>query len=98
MKKYFLAGIITFFFIPMVKAQEAGENTLLMVKTANGTLEGLRESGISSFKGIPFAAPPVGQFRWREPQPVQNWKGVRKAGKFGPRAMQRPIFGDMAFR
>jgi len=68
------------------------------VKVSDGLLEGVYKSGISSFKGIPFAAPPVGQYRWREPQPVQKWQGVRKADKFGPRAMQRPIFGDMNFR
>ncbi|MDQ3845843.1 MAG: carboxylesterase family protein, partial [Bacteroidota bacterium] len=65
----------------------------------NGIIEGtLEKSGIRSFKGIPFAAPPVGDLRWREPQPVQNWTGVRKADKFGPRAMQRALFGDMNFR
>lgn len=69
------------------------------VKTANGMLEGVTEaSGIRSFKGIPFAAPPVGDLRWKEPQPAKNWQGVRKADHFGPRAMQRPIFGDMGFR
>ena len=68
------------------------------VKIANGELEGVNESGIKTFKGVPFAAPPVDKFRWREPQPVQNWSGVRKADKFGPRAMQLPVFGDMSFR
>src|SRR5215471_15428742 len=57
------------------------------VKTENGTLEGVDESGIKTFKGVPFAAPPVGNFRWREPQHVSSWTGVRKADKFGPRAM-----------
>ena len=55
-------------------------------------------SGIRTFKGIPYAAPPVGNLRWREPQPAQNWTGVRKADHFGPRAMQLPLFGDMNFR
>ncbi len=68
------------------------------VKVANGILEGVDESGVFAFKGIPFAAPPVGDLRWREPQPAKNWEGVRKADKFGPRPMQRPIFGDMQFR
>ncbi len=68
------------------------------VKTLNGVLEGMDESGIKTFKGVPFAAPPVGEFRWREPQPVKNWAGVRKATKFGPRAMQLPLYGDMNFR
>ncbi len=69
------------------------------VKIANGTLEGVVEkSGIRSFKGVPFGAPPVGDLRWKPPQPVKNWTGVRKADKFGPRCMQRAIFGDMNFR
>ncbi len=68
------------------------------VKTMNGELQGIEESGIRTFKGIPFAAPPVGNLRWREPQPVKNWTGVRKADKFGPRAMQLALFGDMNFR
>lgn len=70
----------------------------LQVSTRDGVLEGVNESGVYVFKGIPFAAPPIGPLRWREPQPVKKWQGVRKADKFGPRAMQRPIFGDMNFR
>ncbi len=70
------------------------------VQTANGVLEGTHDpsSAIYSFKGIPYAAPPVGDLRWQPPQPVKNWDGVRPAQKFGPRAMQLPIFGDMNFR
>ena len=75
------------------------QNKSLVVKTENGLVEGtLEASGIRSFKGIPFAAPPVGDLRWKEPQPVKNWEGVRKADHFGPRAMQPPIFSDMVFR
>jgi para-nitrobenzyl esterase len=56
-----------------------------------GTLESTTPpvNGVRSFKGIPFAAPPVGDLRWREPQPVAKWSGVRKADEFGPRCMQR---------
>ena len=43
---------------------------------------------IRAFKGIPFAAPPVGALRWKAPQPVAHWDGVRKAEEFGPRCMQ----------
>lgn len=70
------------------------------VKVAAGTLEGAGalSTGVREFKGIPFADPPVGQLRWREPQPVKPWTGVRAATKFGPRCMQLPIFGDMNFR
>ncbi len=61
------------------------------VKTANGTVETTAQpkDGVRSFKGIPFGQPPVGSLRWREPQPVQNWKGVRNADEFGPTCMQR---------
>ena len=70
------------------------------VKIANGTLEGIsdKSSGVRSFKGIPFGEPPIGDLRWKPPQPVKNWQGARKADKFGPRCMQRAIFGDMNFR
>ena len=79
-------------------ANAKGSNDL-QVRTASGVVEGVLEgSGIRSFKGIPFAAPPVGDLRWREPQPVKSWTGVLKADHFGPRAMQTPIFGDMNFR
>ncbi|MEO8110931.1 MAG: carboxylesterase family protein [Ginsengibacter sp.] len=80
------------------RAQEFSDNTPPRVKTANGALEGVNESGIRVFKGVPFAQPPIGNLRWKEPQPVKNWEGVRKADKFGPRAMQRPVFSDMNFR
>ena len=40
------------------------------------------------FKGIPFAAPPIGNLRWKAPQPAAHWDGVRKADQFGPRCMQ----------
>ena len=60
------------------------------VKTANGVLEASTppNAAVRSFKGIPFAQPPVSDLRWKEPQPVKNWTGVRSADKFGPRCMQ----------
>ena len=67
------------------------------VTTAEGILEGKDLSGITVFKGIPFAAPPVGNLRWKAPQPVQKWQGVREAKEFGPNPMQEPLFGDMNF-
>ncbi len=45
-------------------------------------------AGIWAFKGIPFAAPPVGELRWRPPQPVASWRGAQEAGAFGPRCIQ----------
>jgi para-nitrobenzyl esterase len=70
-----------------------------VVKTVNGLVEGTVErSGVSSFKGIPFAAPPVGDRRWKEPQPVKNWSGKLDAKQFGSNGMQTKVFGDMGFR
>jgi para-nitrobenzyl esterase len=61
------------------------------VKTANGVLESTAapKDGVRGFKGIPFGQPPVGDLRWREPQPVKNWTGARNADQFGPTCMQR---------
>lgn len=65
--------------------------------TLNGILEGVNESGVAVFRGVPFAAPPVGDLRWKAPQPVESWTGVRDAKEFGPNPMQKPVFGDMGF-
>ena len=58
------------------------------VMTKQGMLEGVREDGCIVFKGIPYAAPPVGKLRWRAPQPAQPWQGVLKADHFGKRPFQ----------
>src|SRR4051794_40759761 len=97
MKKNF-SFLLLLMLTSSITSAQLSDDIAPRVKTANGTLEGTDESGIKIFRGVPFAAPPVGNLRWREPQPVQNWSGVRKADKFGPRAMQLPIFGDMNFR
>ena len=67
------------------------------VKTAEGILEGKDLSGIKVFKGVPFAAPPVGNLRWKAPQPAKHWDGVLEAKEYGPNPMQEPLFGDMNF-
>lgn len=59
------------------------------VKTDAGQLSGTMQEGVRVFKGVPFAAPPVGPLRWKEPQPVAKWTGVRKADKYGQVCMQR---------
>jgi len=69
------------------------------VKVAQGILEGIYLSDqIATYRGIPFAQPPVGELRWKAPQPPKSWDGVRKADTFGNNAMQKAVFGDMSFR
>ncbi len=78
----------------------AAGSSVPVVHTEAGALSGVHvaAAGLDEFKGIPYAAPPVGSLRWKPPQPMAAWSGVRKADHFGPRCMQRPLFGDMVFR
>jgi len=78
--------------------QKKGETITLQVKTQYGVLEGFEEDGVKKFLGVPFAQAPVGELRWKAPQPVQAWEGVREAKQFGDDPMQLDVFGDMAFR
>ncbi|MGN6179364.1 MAG: carboxylesterase/lipase family protein, partial [Mucilaginibacter sp.] len=85
-------------FLALFAAYAFAQNDL-QVKISNGTLQGVRDSaGIRSFKGIPYAQPPVGNLRWKEPQPPQNWSGILIADHFGNQAMQKRIYSDMIFR
>jgi para-nitrobenzyl esterase len=69
------------------------------VTTANGVLAGTTlQSGVRTFKGVPFAASPVRDLRWKPPQPVRNWSDVRSADRFAAQCMQGRIFSDMVFR
>lgn len=81
-------------------ALAGGSAAAAQVKTDAGLVEGTAsaDAAVRAFRGIPYAAPPVGDLRWKAPQPVRPWKGVRKAAEFGPRPMQKPIYDDMIFR
>ncbi|MCE7796177.1 carboxylesterase family protein [Sphingobium sufflavum] len=66
------------------------------VATDAGSVRGAVDQDVESWKAIPFAAPPVGPLRWRAPQPVARWTGVRDATAYGPDCMQKPFGGDAA--
>lgn len=70
------------------------------VQVTGGLLEGTvgADPSVRAFKGVPFAAPPVGDLRWKAPQPVVPWTGVRKADVWGTRCMQGPMFGPLNSR
>ena len=61
------------------------------VPTQAGLVQGTSDNGLTIYKGIPFAAPPIRDFRWRAPQPPMAWQGIRPADKFAPACMQIPI-------
>src|SRR4030043_598495 len=70
-------------------------NKQTVVSTKAGKVEGTFENGLYVFRGIPYAAPPVGARRWMPPQSVKPWDGVRQAKKFGPIAPQSPMPGGL---
>lgn len=71
----------------LILALAAAAAAQTQVKTAQGTVEGTvaANNAVRVFRGIPYAAPPVGDLRWKAPQPAASWTGVRKADAFGAR-------------
>lgn len=69
-----------------VSLPAAADPTLARIDS--GAVRGVESAGVVSFKGIPYAAPPVGSLRWRVPQPVSQWDGVLEVKAFGPACMQ----------
>ncbi|MCY4517782.1 MAG: carboxylesterase/lipase family protein [Acidimicrobiaceae bacterium] len=68
------------------------------VTISSGRLAGVDDQGVHAYKGIPYAAPPVGDLRWRPPVAPASWDGVRNASSYGPVALQQPmpgIFGEL---
>ena len=94
-KRRFWKAILICIMMLSVKALAADR-----LRTDAGFVEGTAsaDAKVHIFKGIPFAAPPVGALRWKAPQPVTSWTGVRKATEFGARCMQGRIYNDMVFR
>ncbi|HEV7631825.1 MAG TPA: carboxylesterase family protein [Steroidobacteraceae bacterium] len=76
----------------LVGAAEQG--TRVSIET--GQLQGVVAGDVTVFKGVPFAAPPVGALRWRAPQPATKWQGLRSAATYGADCMQEPFPGDAA--
>src|ERR1700734_3883770 len=71
----------------------------LTVKTEQGKAQGkaINDGKVKAFLGLPYAAPPVGDLRWKAPEPAAKWKGERDATKFGAHCAQGRGFDDMGF-
>jgi para-nitrobenzyl esterase len=98
-KTYFL-GFFLFLTISSNAQQNNNNNLAVQTKIENGIIEGNfdTKTGIQKYFGVPFAKPPVGDLRWKAPQPLDNWAGVKQTKKFGPRPVQADVFGDMDSR
>ena len=70
--------------------REVADIEIVTIDTPSGRLAGARSGQVACFKGIPFARPPVGALRWRAPEPLEPWAGVRDAANFGPICPQAP--------
>ena len=98
MKKH--VTLLSFAITIMMNLNAQNNSFPVQAKTENGIIEGNynTHTGIQTYFGVPFAKPPVGELRWKAPQPLDNWKGVKKTKSFGPRPMQTMVFGDMKSR
>ena len=90
--RYFLTALIG----ASAVTSAAAQSTSPIVQVDGGKLAGATADGVSSWKGIPFAAPPVGPLRWRAPQPVARWSGVHQATEYSHDCMQKPFPSDAA--
>jgi len=92
--------MLAFCLISLSVHAQSNNNFPVQVKINNGTIEGNydTQTGLQMYFGIPFAKPPVGNLRWKAPQPADNWDGVKETKSFGPRPVQSIVFGDMNSR
>ena len=97
--KSYLPLLAVLFSIQTTAQENQIQASAMQISTPAGQLEGMTENkNVIAFKGIPYAKPPVGDRRWKAPEPNGKWQGILAAKAFGPRAMQTNIFGDMVFR
>jgi para-nitrobenzyl esterase len=92
--------IISLFMLDINLLAQDKDSFPVQVKIENGIIEGMynTHTQLQTYLGVPFAKPPVGELRWKAPQPMENWKGVLNTKEFGPRPVQTLVFGDMKSR
>jgi para-nitrobenzyl esterase len=74
--------------LALILSAASSNAQLSPVNVEEGILQGTPENGLTIYKGIPFAAPPVGNLRWKAPQPAAKWTGIKLADKFAPGPIQ----------
>jgi para-nitrobenzyl esterase len=84
----------------MASSTASAHTDSLTVRTAQGKVHGktVSDGKVRAFLGLPYAAPPVGDLRWKAPEPPAKWKGVRESSQYGARCMQPRLFEDMVFQ
>ena len=90
-KQLVIAIVLTIWSVGVAEARQ--------VRTSTGLVRGAASADgkVNIYKGIPYAAAPVGNLRWKEPQPAARWEGVREATEVGAQCVQAPLFGDIKF-
>jgi para-nitrobenzyl esterase len=83
--------------VAMMETKGVAQDSGLQLRIDTGTIKGKLQGTVRTFLGIPYAAPPVGDLRWRPPAPPAAWSDVRDATEFGPRCAQGLIYDDMVF-
>jgi para-nitrobenzyl esterase len=96
MKTVKIALWVVWSLAPGLDLRAAQPSAAQIVTVESGQLQGKVQDTVLSFKGIPFAAPAVGNLRWRPPQPAAQWRGVRNADQYGADCMQLPFPSDAA--
>ena len=88
------------FLLPGLTSAQSDYAFPVHTTVSNGIIEGEYDTrdGIQTYFGIPFAKPPIGDLRWKAPQPMEDWQGVLETKRFSPRPMQHIVFGDMNSR
>ena len=86
------ASLVCYFFISGCD----DNSTILIADVTGGKIQGVKDGRVIAFKGIPYAAPPVDDYRWRGPQPVPKWQGVKQVNHYAADCMQKPFAEDAA--
>ena len=87
-------------FLAIVATAAFAQSGTLTVKTAQGKAQGktINDGKVSAYLGLPYAAPPIGDLRWKAPEPPAQWKGLRNATLYGAHCIQTSVFSDMIFQ